>query len=292
MIRLRWVRYALLFGVAAMSLSAAGAVRVTGEPTMKEFGQRLTEWYSKKNPGVAFDVATATAANSFAVMASGKVEVVQSSRRVLHSEVEALRAGQGKKFVEIQVANEVAGIAVNSSNPLQELSIAQLRQVLSGSVKNWKQVGGPDAAITIYGRDDSSGVRTFLEDEFMGDVGISDNAKTFPTNAAMLAALSKDPNGIAFGTAEMRPDAHTRFLGIKASASGTAIGPTGDAIRTKKYMLVRPLYFYFAGRPQGELMRFAEWTLSSEGQLVVEAVGYFPLSSLEREAGREALSKD
>ena len=96
---------------------------------------------------------------------------------------------------------------------------------------------------------------------------------------------------VAFGTAEMRPDAHPRFLGIKAS-SGTAIGPTGDAIRSKKYMFVRPLYFYFAGRPQGDLMRFAEWTLSPEGQLVVEAVGYFPLSSTEREAGREALSKD
>src|SRR5262249_45193316 len=218
--RLRWVGYALLFGVAAMSLSAAGAVRVTGEPTMKEFGQRLTEWYSKKNPGVAFDVTTATAANSFAVMASGKAEVVQSSRRGLHSEIEALRAGQGKKFIEIQVANEVAGIAVNSSNKLQELSISQFRQVLFGSVKKWKQVGGPDAAIAVYGRDENSGVRTFLEDEFMGDVGISANAKTFPTNAAMLAALSKDPNGVAFGSVEIRPDAHTRFLGIKASASG------------------------------------------------------------------------
>jgi phosphate transport system substrate-binding protein len=167
-----------------------------------------------------------------------------------------------------------------------------LRQVLSGSVKNWKQVGGVDAAISIYGRDDSSGVRAFLEDEFMGDLGISANAKTFPSNAAMLAALSKDPNGVAFGSVEVRSDAHTRFLGIKASTSGTAIAPTGDAIRTKKYMLVRPLYFYFAGRPQGELMRFAEWALSPEGQLVVEAVGYFPLSSAEREAGREALSKD
>jgi phosphate transport system substrate-binding protein len=90
----------------------------------------------------------------------------------------------------------------------------------------------------------------------------------------------------------MRPDAHTRFLGIKASASGAAIGPTGDAIRSKQYTLVRPLYFYFAGKPQGDLMRFAEWTLSPEGQLVVEAVGYFPLSSTEREAGREAFSKE
>lgn len=267
-------------------------VRLVGAGTMRSFGERLTEWYSKKYPELKFEVGTAQAANSFAAMASGKAQIVESSRRVLHSEAEALRSAQGKKYVEIQVATEIAGIAVNAANPVKDLSLFQLRQVLSGGVKNWKQVGGNDAPIVIYGRDDSSGVRSFLEDEFMGDEGISSGAKTFATNSALLAALSKDPNGVGFGSVEMRPDAHVRFLGIKASASDAAVAPTGDAIRAKKYTLVRPLYFYFAGKPQGELMRFGEWVLSPEGQLVVEAVGYFPLSSAERETGREALAKE
>jgi len=290
----RLVASALLFAGSVVTLFATtgGAVRVTGASTMKEFGQRLAEWYAKKYPAMKFEVVAANPGSSFAAMAGGKAEVVQSSRRVLNSEVEALRAGQGKKYVEIQVATEIAGIAVNSANPVKDLSLFQLRQVLSGNVKNWKQVGGNDAPIVIYGRDDTSGVRSFLEDEFMGDEGISSSAKTFATNSAMFAALSKDPNGVGFGSVEMRADAYVRFLGIKASASDAAIAPTGDAIRAKKYMLVRPLYFYFAGRPQGELLHFAEWVLSPEGQLVVEAVGYFPLSSAERETGREELRKD
>ena len=290
----RLVAWTLLFagGAASLFATVGGAVRVTGASTMKEFGQRLTEWYAKKYPAMKFEVVAANPGNSFAAMAGGKAEVVQSSRRVLNSEVEALRAGRGKKYVEIQVATEIAGIAVNSSNPVKDLSLFQLRQVLSGSLKNWKQVGGNDAPIVIYGRDDTSGARSFLEDEFMGDEGISSSAKTFATNSAMFGALSKDPNGVGFGSVEMRADAHVRFLGIKASASDAAIAPTGDAIRAKKYMLVRPLYFYFAGRPQGELLHFAEWVLSPEGQLVVEAVGYFPLSSAERETGREKLKKD
>lgn len=284
----------LLFfgGMTSLSAAADGPLRVTGAPTMKEFGMRLTEWYSKKNPGVKFEVVSTNLANSFAAMANGKADVLQSSRRVLHAEVEALRAGQGKRYVEVQVATEIAGIAVNASNPVKELSLFQLRQVLSGSVKNWKQVGGADAPITIYGRDDNSGVRSFLEEEFMGDEGISSGAKTFATNSAMLATLGRDANGVAFGSVEMRPDARVRFLAIKASASDTAIAPTGEAVRAKRYMLVRPLYFYFAGKPQGEVMRFAEWTLSPEGQLVVEAVGYFPLSSGDREAGKAVLRKE
>jgi len=282
----------VLFALVALAgFSVAGAAfRVTGAGTMREFGDRLTEWYAKKHPSVQFQVTSARATDSFAAMANGRAEIVQSSRRVLRSEAEALRSSQGKPYVEVQVATEIAGVAVNSANPVKELSLFQLRQLLSGSAKNWKQFGGPDAPVTMYGRDDSSGVRGFLEEEFMGDVGISDSAKTFATNSALLAALSQDPNGIAFGTAESRPDAKVRFLGIKASTSAEAIAPTGDAIRAGKYKLVRPLFFYFAGKPQGELLQFARWVLSSEGQLVVESVGYYPLTSAEREAGFQVLS--
>lgn len=292
--KIRIIGFALIQAVALAGFSVSGqtVVHIKGAQNMKEFGERLTEWYGKKNAGVRFEVAETTPANSFAAVAGGKAEIVQSSRRVLRAETEALRAAQGKKYVEMQVATEIAGIAVSASNPVKELSLFQLRQVLSGSAKNWKQVGGQDAPITIYGRNDNSGVRAFLEEEFMGDEGISSSATTFSSNAAMLTALSKDPNGVAFGSLEKRPDANVRFLGIKASASDAAIAPTGDAIRARKYMLVRPLYFYFAGRPQGELLRFAEWVLSPEGQLVVDSVGYFPLSSAEREASREAVTKE
>jgi phosphate transport system substrate-binding protein len=257
---------------------------------MREFGQRLTEWYAKKNSGVQFIVLGVQPAHGFAAMAEGKAEIVQSSRRVLHSEAEALRSAQGKSYVELQVANEIAGISVNAANPVKELSLFELRQVLSGSIKNWKQVGGNDAPIKIYGRDDSSGVGAFLEEEFMGDTGISSSAKTFPNNSALLSAISHDLNGIGYGTIESRSDSHVRFLAIKPSSTGEGVSPTGEAIRAKRYKLIRPLYFYFAGPPKGETLRFAEWVLSPEGQLVVEGVDYFPLSSAERESARQSLS--
>jgi phosphate transport system substrate-binding protein len=271
-------------------VSGETLIRVAGSETMKEFGQRLADWYAKKTSGLQFAVLGVPASNSFAAMAAGKAEIVQSSRRVLHSEVEALHSGQGKSYVELQVAIEIAGITLNAGNPVKELSLYQLRQVLSAEVKNWKQVGGSDAPIRIYGRDDSSGVRAFLEEEFMGDTGISSSAKTFTSNAGVLSAVSHDVNGVGFGNADPRMDAHIKFVAIKPSASGEAFSPTGEAIRAKRYKLVRPLFFYFAGPPKGEVLRFAEWVLSPEGQLVVEAQGYYPLSSSEREEGRQILS--
>jgi len=280
----------LLVSLAILPATAGTSIRVTGSETMHDFGVRLTDWYAKKHADVQFVVLGTSPANSFAALASGKADVVQSSRRVLHSEAEALHLAQNKTCVELQVATEIAGISVNSANPVKELSLFDLRQVLSGAVKNWKQVGGKDAPINLYGRDDHSGVRAFLEEEFMGDASISSSAQTYPTNSAVLAAVSRDPNGLGFGTVDPRLDARVRFLAIKPSASAEGVPPTGDAVRDKRYKLIRPLYFYFAGPPQGEVLHFAEWVLSPEGQLVVEAVDYYPLSSAEREVGRHALS--
>ena len=247
---MRWrkVVCVLILAGAGASLSAGTVVRLAGIDSMKKFGGRLTEWYTMENPSAQFEVMASRPADSFAAMARGNVEIVQSSRRVLHSEVEALASAQGKRFVELHVATEVAGIAVNAANPVKELSIFDLRQVLSGNVKNWKQIGGNDAIIKIYGRDESSGVRAFLAEEFMGDESISSAAKTFPTNAAMLAALKQDPNGVGFGSVELGTQVDVRFLGIKASAVGEAISPTNETILADPAALL-----LFCGPAKGRL---------------------------------------
>jgi len=280
---------ALLF-LTLLPISGAGVIRVKGSGTMLQFGQRLTAWYSSKYPEVQFQVAASQPTSSFAAMASGQTEIVQSSRKVTHSEEVSLREAKGKQYVELQIATEIAAIVVNQANPAKELSTFQLRQVLSGKVKNWKQVGGFDAPITVYGRDDSSGTREFLEEEFMGDESIS-AAKKFGNDSGVLAAVGHDVNGIGFGSLDSNPGTAVRYIAIKASASSEAVAPSGDAIRARRYTLTRPLYFYFADAPSGELLRFAEWILSPAGQLVVESVGYYPLSSAERETGRQNLRK-
>ena len=85
---------------------------------------------------------------------------------------------------------------------------------------------------------------------------------------------------------DLHPQHGVRLIGIKASASSEAIEPTGENIRGHKYTLSRTLYFYFAGPPSPELTKFATWVVSSEGQLVVEAVGLYPLGSADREEAR------
>lgn len=283
----------ILVLVAAAGASAQGKpglIHIDGEPSMVPLTQRLTEWYHHNNPGTAFEVSGAGPTSAIQSMVDGKADVVQSARQVLGGEVTALRERRGRKFVQVPVAIEVAGILVHPSNPVRELSIFEVRQILSGTVRNWKQVGGKDAPIKIYGRDSSSDVRDFIETEYLGDASISSSARTFPKNSPLYAAVATDPDAIGYGTVNLGLNSKVRFMAIKASASAPAVAPTTESIAAHKYPLVRQLYYIFAGQPSSDLQKFAEWVFSQQGQLVVEAAELWPLDSTERDRGKTQLA--
>lgn len=279
-------------------LSASGSwgqakptlIRIEGSSNMAGCAQRLTEWYHNTHPDTSFKVGDGGVGKGITSVIDGKADIAQSSRQALGGEISTLRERTGKKFVQIPVAMEVGGILVHASNPVRELSIFDLRQILSGTVKNWKQVGGNDAPIKIYGRDDSSDTREFIEGEFMGDVGIASSAVTFPKNSGLYAAIAHDKNGIGYGTVNLGLNPQVKFIAIKASSSGAAVLPTTENIREHRYPLMRPLYYIFPGEPSGEVQRFGEWVLSAQGQLVVEAAEFWPLGPTDREQGRTLLA--
>jgi phosphate transport system substrate-binding protein len=266
-------------------------IRISGSKTMLNLTHRLTEWYEARNPGVSFSVDGSDPTQGFSSLIESKAEITQSTRKVLSGESLALRSRRKLEFVEIPVATEFAVIAVNSANPIRALTVYNLRSILSGRVKNWKQVGGNDAPITIFGRDQSSEVRNLIDEEFMGDAAFSPSITSLSTNSAVLSAVAGDSRALAFCDFDLHPQPGVRLIGIKASASGEAIEPTGDNIRAHRYTLSRTLYYYFAGPPSAKLMKFADWVLSSEGQLVVEAVGLYPLGSADRQEARLRLRK-
>src|SRR5215467_11427080 len=184
---------------AGPPVAPSGApIRISGSQTMLSLTKRLTEWYQGRNAGVAFEVDGSNPAQGFSALVENKVEIVQSTRKVLDGEVAALRSRRKLEFTEMPVATEFAVIAVNSANPVKAISLFDLRMILSGQIKNWKQVGGKDLPIRIYGRDEDSGVRSMIDEDFMGDASFTSSIKALPTNSAVLAAVAGDPEAIAF----------------------------------------------------------------------------------------------
>ena len=114
-------RSVFLIGIV---LSACGSwgqtnvavIRIAGTASMVPSTQRLTEWYHNNHTNVSFTVDGGGPTKAIAAVEGGNAEIAQSARKVLGGEIGALRDKRGKKFVQIPVATEVAGILVHASN--------------------------------------------------------------------------------------------------------------------------------------------------------------------------------
>ncbi|HMB95120.1 MAG TPA: substrate-binding domain-containing protein, partial [Tepidisphaeraceae bacterium] len=137
-------------------------------------------------------------------------------------------------------------------------------------------VGGPDAPITIYSRENSSGTYEFFKGEILKGQDFAASAQTMPGTAAILQAVSKDKGGIGYGGAGY--GAGAKHLAVKKDDSSPAIEPTEENVENQSYPIWRYLYIYVnPALDKGEIGAYLNWIRSDDGQKIVKDVGYYPL---------------
>ena len=136
------------------------------------------------------------------------------------------------------------------------LSLEQLKRIYMGEVTNWKQVGGADAPITLYGRENSSGTYVYFKDHVLGGRDFSPRCQTLPGTAAVVNAVAKDPNGIGYGGGAYARG--VKECAVKPTATGKGVLPTLETVRDGSYPLARPLFLYTRTRPAGDVKKFVE----------------------------------
>lgn len=251
----------------------AKAITVKGSDTLLLLGQRWAEVYMERNPGVTIQVTGGGSGVGIAALINGSTEICQASRSMKDSEKKKLRERYFSLGVEIPVAKDGVTLYVNEKNPVNELTLDQIKDIYTGKITNWKQVGGADAKIVLYGRENSSGTYVFFREKAMGNADYSASMQSLPGTAAVVNAVSKDQNGVGYGGA-----AYAK--GVKELAIKTAKGsfkPTAEHVKTGNYPLARNLFWYLRSKPSGEVKKLVDWVLSAEGQEIVTKVGYFPI---------------
>jgi phosphate transport system substrate-binding protein len=158
---------------------------------------------------------------------------------------------------------------------VKELTLAQIRDVYTGRLTNWKQVGGRDATIVLYSRENSSGTYTYFKDNVLLGKDFSPRAQTLQGTAGVVNAVAKDPNGIGFGGAAYAKG--IRFAAVKKDEKSPAVVPSLESVRTGQYPISRYLYLYTRVKPSKEMKAFLDWATGAEGQAIVSKVGYFPV---------------
>jgi len=183
------------------SLAAAETkITVKGSDTMVILAQKWAETYMAANKGTTIQVTGGGTGTGFAALQNKTTDLCNASRPIKSpGEVLGCIRAFGKKPVEYKVALDGLAVYVSADNPVTELTLSQVSDIFLGKIRNWKDVGGKDAPITLYSRENSSGTYEFFKDHVLNKQDFDATAQTMPGTAAVLQAVAKDKNGIGYG---------------------------------------------------------------------------------------------
>jgi phosphate transport system substrate-binding protein len=229
-------------------------------PVMKEAAERIM----KANSKIRITVAGGGSGVGVQKVGEGLVDIGNTGRPLTSQEIEKY----GLKTFPFAV--DGVALAVHHANPVGNLSPQQAQEIFAGKITNWKDVGGKDAAINIFSRDEASGTREVFWEKLLKKGPVAEKANIVPSNGAMKVALAQDPNAIGYlGIGHL--DQTVRAVKI----DGTE--PSQENAKTGKYPVVRQLYMNTKGEPKPLVKAFIDYILSPEGIQISQKHGYLPL---------------
>jgi phosphate transport system substrate-binding protein len=266
---------AVLLGVVTFAFTAAPErITVKGSDTMVILAQKWAEVYMKTNNSATIQVTGGGSGVGISALINGATDIANASRKMKRTEMDKLKQRYNTLGVEIACAKDGITIYLNPANKIKELSIKQLSDIFKGTITNWKEVGGADESIKLYGRENSSGTYVFFQENVVkGDYATS--CQTLPGTAAVVNAVKKDAYGIGYGGAAYAEG--IVICKVKKDDNSPSYIPTAETIKNNEYPVTRYLFMYLRNKPSGETKKYIDWILSSEGQKLVVDMGYFPV---------------
>lgn len=266
----------LVFAAAVGFVFApAETITVKGSDTMVQLAQRWAEKYMQQHPEVNIQVTGGGSGTGISALINGTTDVCDASRPMKDAEKIKLRERYGSTGIEIRSAKDGLTVYLNEGNSVKELSFDQIRGIYTGKIKNWKDVGGSDAAIILYGRENNSGTYVFFKERVLNNEDYASSTQTLPGTAAVVNAVSHDPNGIGYGGAGYAKGIKECL--VKLTDSEPSYLPTAENVASGKYPITRFLYIYLRQKPTGALQDYIKWILGAEGQGIVKNAGFFPV---------------
>lgn len=269
--------FCILIGTLG-SIPASGQARnitIKGSDTMVLLGQRWAEEYMKKNPGVTIQVTGGGSGVGISALINGTTDIAESSRTMRDTEKSQLQQRRGLATVELAVALDGLAVYVHEKNPIAELTLEQLKKIYTGAAKNWRDVGGNDERIILYGRENSSGTYAYFKEHVLENADYYPTTQTLPGTAAVINAVAKDFRGIGYGGIAYLKN--VKPIRVKKTAATPGVEPSLENVQKNIYPISRFLFWYLAGQPKDQIKKLTDWVVSAEGQAVVNDVGYYPL---------------
>lgn len=273
--------------------SAASTIQIRGSDSEVNLVQRLAELFMDENSGVQIAVTGGGSGTGIAALIDDTIDIANSSRPMKQEEIDQAKAN-GVEAVPVRFAVDGVAVIVNENNPIGILSVEEIGAIFRGDITNWKEVGGEDAPIGIYGRQSNSGTYVFfMEQVLQGDY--TPQMRNMGGNADIVEAVTTDKTGIGYVAIGYVTDGGSVRAGIKPLDVSRNPGETGytpielENITSGKYPITRPLYQFINGQPTGALKDFIMFELSDRGQEIVLEQGFYPITDEDREFNKNSL---
>ncbi|WP_300465483.1 phosphate ABC transporter substrate-binding protein [Desulfobacula sp.] len=260
---------AIIFLLTISSTVFSGELVIKGSTTVLPIVQKAAEAYMAENPDVKISLSGGGSGNGIKAIIDGTADIGNASRFIKQKEVNL--AGTKNVYpVPFRIALDAIVPVVNGKNSVNNLTIAQLKDIYLGKIKDWKQIGGTPGKIVVISRDSSSGTFGVWKELVMKDERVIPSALTVPSNGGIVQAVTTTPGAIGYvglgyltgGIKAVKVD------GVEGSEQNTLNG---------SFPISRGLFMFTKGWPQGETMAFISFILSRKGQDLVKEVGSIPL---------------
>jgi len=248
----------------------AEKIVTAGSTTVLPIAQKAAEVFMNSNQNADISVRGGGSGVGIAAIIDGTCDIANSSRPIKDTELDKA-VSNGRHLKATVVAMDGICVIVNTSNTIDALTKKQIRDIYTGNVSNWKQVGGSDEKIVVVSRDSSSGTFEAFGTLVLDGAKVKANALMQASNQAVASTVADTPGAIGYvGLGYLTSSVKAVDVdGVKADK---------ETVLTGKYPIARPLFMYTNGAPKGLAKEFIDFILSPQGQKLVEEDGFVALS--------------
>ena len=261
-----------LTGCGSNSGSTGSKVVIAGSTSVQPLSEELATAFMKDNSDITVEVQGGGSGQAAVALADGIADIGALSRDVKDEE-------KGTIVKEYVIAKDGVAVIANTDVTISNLSLAQIKDIFTGKITNWKEVGGKDEAITVVSREEGSGTRgafteltgVSVKDSAGNDVdSTTKSAIVQPSTGAALQAVSSTPGAIGYVSMEAL-DKSVKSLTVEG------ISVSKETVLDGSYAISRPFIYGVTSTVSKSAQAFIDFVMSDKGQALIEQNGFIPV---------------
>lgn len=254
--------------MAGCAQTGEGSLTVAGSTTVLPIAEIAAEGFEAKT-GTHVLVSGLGSSAGIEAALNGTADIASSSRQLTAEESD-------HELVATVIAHDGIAVIVNQDNPVQGITLDQLRDVYAGKITNWSQLGGPDLAIQLVNRDEASGTREAFRSIVMRGQDFDRSAAVLPGTGQVRDVVSRTPGAIGYISIGFVDSDHASTAVRTLAVDG--VDATVANVEDGTYPISRDLYFFTNGDPSGAAYDYIMYVLSPEMAQTIEDAGYIPVN--------------